>query len=107
MGDAAALGFDSMQPMALENNAWAGKTNAMTCGEFRPVVFLIRVDRVWSNWARPECCDMILFSAVSKSSFGRGWPKENGREPDLEAHTIHVRFHAIEFSFQKDVERQR
>ena len=96
-----------MKPMALENSVRAGEASAPTSGEFRPAVFLIRVDRVWSKWVRPECCGIVLFFCCRELGPRSGVSeKKNTRKHDSEANTRLVRFPPIEFSFEKDVERQ-
>ena len=91
-GVAAARGFDSMKPTVLENSVWAGKASATKSGELRPAVFLIRVDGARSNSIRPEYCSKVLSTSAEKSG--------------VDANMIDVRFHAIEFSFEKEVERR-
>ena len=85
-------GFDSMKPTVLENSVWAGKASATKSGELRPAVFLIRVDGARSNSIRPEYCSKVLSTSAEKSG--------------VDANMIDVRFHAIEFSFEKEVERR-
>jgi hypothetical protein len=89
---AAARGFDSMKPTVLENSVWAGKASAARSGELPPAVFLIRVDGARSNSIRPEYCSMVLSSSAEKLG--------------VDANTIDVRFHEMEFSFEKEVERR-